>query len=314
MLKKLFINYEGEVMSTKDLLAKRLKLNTQKHLDHQKEHFEYKKELRRNIVISDINVSPYQPRKVFDEIELQNLADSIAEIGLLQPISVRNIMGKYELIAGERRLKAHQILKKETIEAIIIDVPDDDIALLALAENLKREDLSDYEIYIGLNNLNDHLKKNKTKLAKSLGMNREDMYKYLSYEKLPKEILIDLNVAPHLLGRTAATQVKKYLNDHTYSKISIDALIYVWEKLKNKKLEQMKLVFAANQYIDKKENPLLEQSKQITGVQYKGRMVGKIHFDQRKLKVVLDTNEISDLNMEKLQNILQDILTDADKV
>ena len=70
-----------------------------------------------------------------------------------------------------------------------------------LAENLKRQDLTDYEIFIGLNTLDEKLKKNKQRLAKSLGLNREDMYKYLAYEKLPKQILVDLNIAPNLFGR-----------------------------------------------------------------------------------------------------------------
>ncbi|MFX7033250.1 partitioning protein, partial [Acinetobacter baumannii] len=88
------------------------------------------------------------------------------------------------------------------------------VALLTLAENLKREDLTDYEIYVGLTSLDEKLKKNKQKLAKSLGMNREDMYKYLSFEKLPGELIEDLEKQPSLLARTAATAVKKFLSDH----------------------------------------------------------------------------------------------------
>ncbi|MCP5774929.1 partitioning protein, partial [Klebsiella pneumoniae] len=87
-------------------------------------------------------------------------------------------------------------------------------SLLTLAENLKRQDLTDYEIFIGLNSLDEKLKKNKQRLANSLGLNREDMYKYLAYEKLPQAILNDLDVEPGLLGRTAATAFKKFLSDH----------------------------------------------------------------------------------------------------
>ena len=93
-------------------------------------------------------------------------------------------------------MKAHQFLNKNTIEVIIIDASDEEVALLTLAENLKREDLTDYEIYVGLTSLDEKLK-NKQKLAKSLGMNREDMYKYLSFEKLPEELIEDLENSPH---------------------------------------------------------------------------------------------------------------------
>ncbi|MFV3254993.1 partitioning protein, partial [Klebsiella pneumoniae] len=79
---------------------------------------------------------------------------------------------------------------------------------------LKRQDLTDYEIFIGLNSLDEKLKKNKQRLANSLGLNREDMYKYLSYEKLPKAMLNDLDLEPGLVGRTAATAFKKFLSDH----------------------------------------------------------------------------------------------------
>ena len=164
------------MVSTKELLAQRLQQNTQKHQQAQQEHVNDVKELRRNVQITDIQPSPNQPRKIFNPQDIEDLAASIEEIGLLQPIAVRRIQDKYELIAGERRLKAHQILNKNTIEVIVIDASDEEVALLTLAENLKREDLADYEIYVGLSSLDEKLKKNKQKLAKSLGMNREDMY------------------------------------------------------------------------------------------------------------------------------------------
>lgn len=78
----------------------------------------------------------------------------------MQPITVRKLDNlKYELIAGERRLRAHQLLGKSVIEAIIIDANNVEASLLTLAENLKRQDLTDYEIFIGLNSLDEKLKK-----------------------------------------------------------------------------------------------------------------------------------------------------------
>jgi ParB family chromosome partitioning protein len=146
--------------STKELLAQKLKQNTEKHQQAQKDNIKELKEFRRNVPIEDISRSPNQPRKVFEESQLKELADSINEIGLLQPITVRKLDNlKYELIAGERRLRAHQLLGKSVIEAIIIDANDVEASLLTLAENLKRQDLTDYEIFIGLNSLDEKLKK-----------------------------------------------------------------------------------------------------------------------------------------------------------
>lgn len=97
------------MVSNKELLAKRLQQNTQKHQHAQKEHINDVKELRRNVQITDIQASPNQPRKLFNQQDIKDLAASIEEIGLLQPIAVRRINDKYELIAGERRLKAPPI-------------------------------------------------------------------------------------------------------------------------------------------------------------------------------------------------------------
>ena len=241
--------------STKELLAQKLKQNTEKHQQAQKDNIKELKEFRRNVPIEDISRSPNQPRKLFEESQLKELADSIDEVGLLQPITVRKLDNlKYELIAGERRLRAHQLLGKSVIEAIIIDANNVEASLLTLAENLKRQDLTDYEIFIGLNSLDEKLKKNKQRLANSLGLNREDMYKYLAYEKLPQVILNDLDVEPGLLGRTAATAFKKFLSDHIEQISAAEmALLKAWEKLKDKKLEQSKVTTYAEKLLS--QNP-----------------------------------------------------------
>ena len=253
--------------TAKELLAQKLKQNTQKHQLAQKDNIKELKEFRRNVPIEDISRSPYQPRRKFDEQEIKELAESIDEVGLLQPITVRKLENlKFELIAGECRLRAHEILKKSTIEAIIIDANNEEASLLTLAENLKRQDLTDFEIYIGLVGLDENLKKNKQRLAKSLGLNREDMYKYLSFEKLPKAILNDLVNEPQLLGRTAATAFKKFLADHDEIKQRAEkALLTVWTKVKNGQLEQTKAVVQATKYLvqDNNDSPSTSLVKKI---------------------------------------------------
>ena len=94
--------------TAKELLAQKLKQNTQKHQLAQKDNIKELKEFRRNVPIEDISRSPYQPRRKFDEQEIKELAESIDEVGLLQPITVRKLENlKFELMAGERRLRAH---------------------------------------------------------------------------------------------------------------------------------------------------------------------------------------------------------------
>lgn len=85
---------------------------------------------------------------IFDELELQSLANSIQELGLLQTTPVRpsGISNQYEIISGERRYRAFQLLEKPYIDCIVMEASDEQNSLLALAENINREDLTDYEI------------------------------------------------------------------------------------------------------------------------------------------------------------------------
>lgn len=98
-----------------------------------------------SIAISDIVPNPFQPRRVFDEGELSALGESIRENGLIQPISVRKIKGGFELIAGERRLRACKLIGRGKIEAIVYDIGDEDSAVWALIENLQRRDLGPFD-------------------------------------------------------------------------------------------------------------------------------------------------------------------------
>jgi ParB family chromosome partitioning protein len=289
------------MVSNKEILAKRLQQNTQKHQHAQKEHINDVKELRRNVQITDIQASPNQPRKLFNQQDIEDLAASIEEIGLLQPIAVRRINDKYELIAGERRMKAHQFLNKNTIEVIIIDASDEEVALLTLAEkNLKREDLTDYEIYVGLTSLDEKLKKKKQKLAKSLGMNREDMYKYLSFEKLPEELIEDLEKQPSLLARTAATAVKKFLSDHDENHENAkEALFEAWSKLLKKEVEQTKLASLAEKIFKSRETKEVIQTSIVHKIEYDGKVAGNIKFDHNTLKVSLKIGQFDDQNLQE---------------
>ena len=300
------------MVSNKELLAKKLQQNSQKHQQAQRELIQDLKELKRSVLISDINPSPYQPRKLFDDNEIQQLAESIESIGLLQPISVRRVKDSYQLIAGERRLRAHQKLNKQTIEVIVIDASDEDAALFTLAENLKREDLNDYEIYVGLSALHDDLKKNKQKLAKSLGMIREDMYKYLSYEKMPIEILQELDRQPALMSRTAATAVKKFLSDHdAQAENAKKALLTAWEKLLKNEVEQTKLAALAEKILVAKVNKQPVKNSIVHKIEHDGKVAGNIKFDHKMLKVSLKIENLAEDKIQQLEDFLRILLIEA---
>ena len=98
-----------------------------------------------SIAVEDILPNPFQPRRAFDEKELSALGESIRENGLIQPVVVRKAEKGFELIAGERRLRACKLIGKQKIEAVVYEVSDRDSAVWALLENLQREDLSAFE-------------------------------------------------------------------------------------------------------------------------------------------------------------------------
>ncbi|MCO5396654.1 ParB/RepB/Spo0J family partition protein [Ralstonia soli] len=157
--------------------------------------------------------NPWQPRKSFDPLKLSELAESVRVAGLLQPILVRRSAAGYEIIAGERRWRACQMLGWVEIPALVSDCSDEEMAVFALLENVDREDLSDYEISISVRRAASEFPEKK-KMATALGMSRSALYQYLAYEKLPDFIQRDLESKPRLLGSTAAEAVVSAIRSH----------------------------------------------------------------------------------------------------
>ena len=143
--------------------------------------------------ITDINLkelrsNPYQPRKVFDEEKLKELANSIKEHGVFQPIIVKKSIKGYEIIAGERRVKASILAGKETIPAIIRDFSDEDMMEIALLENLQRENLNAIEEATAYAKLLKHLNVTQEELASKLGKSRSHITNMLGLLSLPEKV------------------------------------------------------------------------------------------------------------------------------
>lgn len=140
------------------------------------------------IPVNSIRSNPYQPRKVFEKAPLLELADSIKEYGVMQPISVRKNGEKYELVAGERRLRASKLAGKETIPAFVIDISERDSAFLALMENLQRENLNFLEEAEGYLNLMRDYGMTQEEVAQKLGKSQSNIANKIRILKLPEEI------------------------------------------------------------------------------------------------------------------------------
>jgi ParB family chromosome partitioning protein len=132
--------------------------------------------------------NPFQPRKVFDEEKIEELARSISESGLIQPVVVYESDGKYFLVVGERRLRAVQHLKWDKIPVIVKEFDEDQVAVNALLENIQREDLNAIEVADGLKLLIEKGKITHEVIGNRLGMNRTTVTNYLRLLKLPKKI------------------------------------------------------------------------------------------------------------------------------
>ena len=144
------------------------------------------------IPIENIVPNPYQPRKVFSQTALEELSNSIKAYGILQPITVRQKDDKYELIAGERRFRAAQLASFKSIPAIIHNMSDESSAVLALLENLQREDLNFIEEAMGYESLIKEHSFTQQQLAEKLGKNQSTIANKLRVLRLPSEVKIKL--------------------------------------------------------------------------------------------------------------------------
>ena len=146
-----------------------------------------------NIKISELRANPYQPRKIFDEEALKELASSIKEHGVFQPIIVKKSIKGYEIIAGERRVKASEMAGLTEIPAIVRDFNDTQMMEIALLENLQRENLTAIEEATAYKKLQDTLGLTQESLASRLGKSRSHITNMLGLLTLPNSIQEDVN-------------------------------------------------------------------------------------------------------------------------
>ena len=143
---------------------------------------------RIGIKISEIRPNPYQPRKTFDEAALKELAESIKERGVFQPVLVRKSLKGYELIAGERRMKASKMAGLKEIPAVVLDFNDADMMEVSLLENIQREDLTPIEEAQGYEQIIKKLGYTQDELAKRISKSRAYISNTLRLLKLPNKV------------------------------------------------------------------------------------------------------------------------------
>ena len=145
------------------------------------------------VPLNQIHANPDQPRRDFDQESLEELAESLREIGIIQPITLRKMAeGDYQIIAGERRFRAAGIAGLKTIPAYIRTADDENVMAMALIENIQREDLNSMEVALACQNLLEVYKMTQEQLSSRIGKNRATIANYIRLLKLPAEIQVAL--------------------------------------------------------------------------------------------------------------------------
>ncbi|WP_207941856.1 chromosome partitioning protein ParB [Enterococcus sp. DIV2402] len=266
------------------------------------ENVDVKKDEVLELSLNELRPNPYQPRKTFDEVSLQELANSIEQSGVFQPIIVRKSAVKgYEIIAGERRFRASKLAKKETIPAIIREFDEESMMQVAVLENLQREDLNPLEEAEAYDMLMKNLKLTQAEVAERLGKSRPYIANYLrllSLPKLVKEMMQDerlsMGQARTLLGLKNKEQILKLANR------------CVKENLTVRQLEQ--LVSTMNESKDKKKVPRIVKEKPYYLRESEDRLMDKfgtsVEINEKKGKGKIEIEYLSQSDLTRILDIL----------
>lgn len=212
------------------------------------ENFQTKNKIL-NIPCDMITKNPHQPRKIFEEAALFELAESIRECGIIQPLIVRKLSeNNYELVAGERRLKASKLLNLKTVPAIISNLDEDGSALVALIENLQRQDLTFFEEAISYERLIKEFSYTQEELAFKLGKKQSTIANKLRLLRLSDEI--KATAVEYNLSERHCRALLKIDNEDTRLKILnliisknmsvLETENYIFNLTANKKLQEKK--------------------------------------------------------------------------
>ena len=238
------------------------------------------------ISVSEIRPNPYQPRKLFDEEALKDLSASIKEKGVFTPILVRKSLKGYELIAGERRLKASKMAGLKEIPAMVVDFDDANMMEVSLLENVQRENLTPIEEAEAYDNIIKRLNYTQDELSKKVGKSRAYITNSLRILKLPTRVRTYVNDGKLSLGHAKALlafEDEEKINEVADRVIKEDLTVRDVEKLaKDKPTVKKKKEVVVDPYMESVRKNL--ENKFQTGVELDSK------------KIVLHYNDVDDLN------------------
>ena len=240
------------------------------------------------IPVSEIRPNPYQPRKEFDRKALDELAESIRIHGIFTPLLVRQSVSGYDLIAGERRLRAAKIAGLETVPAIVVEFTEEQMMEISILENVQREDLNPIEEANAYESLIKKLGYTQEKLAQRVGKSREYCANILRLLKLPSEV------------QTLVTE-KKLTMSHVRPLLGLkneDQMYDVAMEILRKKMS----VREVEQYVrklneeGKPEKPVKEKDPMIRDLETRMKTRLGTEVEVRKKKIEISYSDVDDLN------------------
>ncbi|OMF22565.1 stage 0 sporulation protein J [Paenibacillus sp. FSL H8-0548] len=254
------------------------------------------------ITLSQLRPNPYQPRKTFDEDSIRELAESIKQHGIIQPIIVRTVLKGYEIIAGERRFRASQYCGNATIPAVVRSFSDQQVMEIALIENLQREDLNAIEVAIAYQALIDKFKLTQEELSMKVGKSRSHIANFVRLLSLPTEIKDNVSRGTISMGHARALvgikddKLQKELADLVVSQEwSVRELEEAIQKLELKQPDDKAKPSQKKRdpYIDHLEESLRERFKTT------------VKIKQQKDKGKIELQYYSKQDLERLLELLQ---------
>lgn len=259
------------------------------------------------VPIEQIEANPNQPRREFDQIALEELANSIKQLGLVQPITLRQLdESKFQIIAGERRWRASQLAGLTAIPAYIRTIKDENVMELALVENIQREDLNAIEIALAYEHLQEKSGMTQERVAERVGKSRAAVANYLRLLKLPAQVQmalqkkeIDMGHARALLSLNSPSQQIKLFHEIQKNAFSVRKVEELCQQLNNgEDIQTAKKKIAAKSKLPEEFNILKKRLSNFfnTKVQmtYGAKGKGKISIPFASEEELLHIMEVMD--------------------
>jgi ParB family chromosome partitioning protein len=255
------------------------------------------------IPLTQLRANPYQPRKIFNDDSIKELAVSIQEHGVIQPIIVRAVLRGYEIIAGERRWRASQASGASTIPAVVRKFSDQQVMEIALIENLQREDLNAMEIAAAYQGLIDQFSLTQEELSAKVGKSRSHIANFLRLLQLPQQIKDYVSRGTLSMGHARAIVGMK--NDKVKLELADKVIKDQWsvreleEAIKTLEQEQAK---KSNKIKAKKKDPYIDQLEENLRGLYRTTVKISHNNDRGKIELLYYSKEDLERLLELLQN------------